>query len=62
MDAAADSADLGIAVDLQEVSHTFKSRAVFEPISLQLQAGSECLIREPMEAANPRWGESRQGS
>jgi len=45
MAAAADSADLGIAVDLQGVSHTFKSRAIFEPVSLQLQAGSECLIR-----------------
>ena len=45
MAAAADSADLGIAVDLQEVSHTFKSRPVFEPVSVQLQAGSECLIR-----------------
>lgn len=41
----ADSANLGIAVNLQGVSHTFKSRPVFEPVSVQLQAGSECLIR-----------------
>ena len=40
----ADSANLGIAVNLQGVSHTFKSRPVFEPVSVQLQAGSECLI------------------
>ena len=45
MTVAADSADLGIAVDLQGVSHTFKSRPVFEPVSVQLQAGKECLIR-----------------
>jgi ABC-type multidrug transport system ATPase subunit len=35
----------GIAVALQGISHTFKARPVFKPVSAQLPVGCECLIR-----------------
>lgn len=40
-----DSKRLGVAVKLQNISHTFKSRPVFNPVSAEWPAGSECLIR-----------------
>lgn len=41
---ASDSTLPGISVELQGVSHAFKSRPVFNPVSMQFPAGSECLI------------------
>ena len=45
MATATDSNRSGIAVELQSVSHTFKSRPVFHPVTASVPAGSECLIR-----------------
>ena len=42
---ATDSNRTGIAIELQGVSHTFKSRPVFHPVTAHVPAGSECLIR-----------------
>ena len=40
-----DQTHQGIAVALQGVSHTFKGRTVFDPVSAHLSVGGECLIR-----------------
>ena len=45
MATATDSTRTGIAIELQGVSHTFKSRPVFQPVTAHVPAGSECLIR-----------------
>lgn len=45
MATATDSNSTGIAVELQSISHTFKSRPVFDPVTALVPAGSECLIR-----------------
>ena len=45
MATATDSNSAGIAVELQSVSHTFKLRPVFQPVTARVPAGSECLIR-----------------
>ncbi len=45
MATAADLNRKGIAVELQGVSHTFKSHPVFNPVTVRVPAGSECLIR-----------------
>lgn len=45
MATATDSNSTGIAVELQSVSHTFRSRPVFPPVTAHVPAGSECLIR-----------------
>ena len=45
MASGAESKRLGIAVELHNIAHTFKSRPVFNPVSVQWPAGSECLIR-----------------
>lgn len=45
MATATDSIRTGIAIELQGVSHTFKSRPVFHPVTALVPAGSECLIR-----------------
>lgn len=45
MATATDSTRTGIAIELQGVSHTFKSRPVFHPVTALVPAGSECLIR-----------------
>ena len=45
MATATDSNQMGLAVELQGVSHTFKSRPVFHPVTARVPAGSECLIR-----------------
>lgn len=45
MATATDSNSTGIAVELQSVSHTFKSRPVFHPVTAHVPAGSECLVR-----------------
>ena len=62
MAAASDSTDLGIAVDLQGVSTPSNHTRFLSPFRCNCRRAANASSEEQMEAANPRWGESCQGS